>query len=130
MASRPLSAGQRLRRDMDELLAAASESLECFGDDALEWSEQEAVALDAACAAADRSEALGRMFRTEQRKKDRHVTILVKLSAEQRSLDRQVVDLLAKINPGEGEAVSKRHQDAARARYGAQRPPLRGLPSR
>jgi hypothetical protein len=34
-----------------------------------------------------------------------------------RALDRQVVDLLAKLNPGVGAAKSERHQRAAQYRW-------------
>jgi len=48
-------------------------------------------------------------------------SVLVKLSAEGRALDRQIVDLLAKVNPGLGPGVSERHQKASRARWGVKR---------
>jgi hypothetical protein len=106
---------------MDEVLKQASEELGQSDDEPLEWSEQELVALEAACAAADRSEALGEMFASEQRNKPPMPALLVKLSAEMRALDRQVVDLLGKVNPGLEPAVSARHQKASRERWGAPR---------
>jgi hypothetical protein len=90
------------------------------GDQALEWTEQELVALESACSTADRAEVIQAVFDTE-RAGEARASLLVKLSAEKRSLDRQVVDLLAKVNPGLGGAVSERHQKASRARWGVPR---------
>ncbi|MGE2835457.1 hypothetical protein [Mycobacterium sp. SMC-4] len=89
-------------------------------DAPLEWTEQEASALEAACTAADRSEVLKSGFDRELAGENRP-SVLVKLSAEVRALDRQVVDLLAKVNVGLGEGISQRHQRASRARWGAKR---------
>jgi hypothetical protein len=82
MSNRALSAGQKLRQDMDERLGDAAKLMGLAEDQVLQWDEKELMALEAACAAADRSEALGRMIRTELRKKTRHAAVLVKLSAE------------------------------------------------
>lgn len=106
---------------MDSALRRASQEMGQPSDQPLEWTEQETVALDAACAAADRCEVLGKAFAAEERAKQPSSALLVKLSAEMRALDRQVVDLLGKVNPGLGQAVSERHQTAARARFGAPR---------
>lgn len=114
------SAGQRLRDDMDAALLRASKELGQPVEQPLEWTEQELVALDAACAAADRGEALQAVFDAEH-VGEKRPTVLVKLSSELRALDRQAVDLLAKINPGLGAGVSVRHEQAARARWGAKR---------
>jgi hypothetical protein len=99
---------------MDSALRHAPQELGQPPDQPLEWTEQEGVALAAACAAADRCEVLGKDFAAEERAKQPSSALLVKLSAEMRALDRQVVDLLGKINPGLGQAVSERHQKALR----------------
>jgi hypothetical protein len=109
-----VSAGVKLRREMEAALRRGSP------DQSLEWTEQESVALVAACSTADRAEVIQAAFDAE-RSGDARAALLVKLSAEKRALDRQVVDLLAKVNPGLGPGVSERHQKASRARWGAQR---------
>ncbi|WP_147378884.1 hypothetical protein [Mycobacteroides abscessus] len=108
-----MTAGRRLRSDMDSLLARARS--EC-GQPALQWDEREQDALTRACATADRAEILRELFDTEQ-SGDCRATVLAKISAEVRALDRQVQDLLAKLNPGVGPAKSERHQRAAGARW-------------
>lgn len=118
--SAPATAGALLRLDMDAALQRASDALGQPPDQPLEWTEQEATALDAACTAADRSEVLHAAFELEMAGEKRP-SVLVKLSAELRALDRQVVDMLAKVNPGLGPGVSERHQRASRARWGAKR---------
>jgi hypothetical protein len=110
----PVSAGERLRQEMDAALHRASP------EQPLEWTEQERVALHAVCSTADRAEVIRAAFDAE-RDGEARSTVLVKLSAELRALDRQVVDLLAKVNPGLGPAVSERHQKASRARWGLPR---------
>ncbi|MDN4520323.1 hypothetical protein [Mycolicibacterium austroafricanum] len=115
-----MTAGARLRLEMDAALQRASEALGQSADQPLEWTEQERVALDAACAAADRAEVLEAAFEAEIGAEGRP-SVLVKLSAEVRALDRQAVDLLGKVNPGLGPGISERHQKASRARWGAKR---------
>lgn len=82
----------------------------------LQWDEREADALTRACATADRVETLQRAFDAEQDGEARPA-VLAKLSSELRALDRQVVDLLGRLNPGVGLAKSERHQRAAGARW-------------
>ncbi|WP_283604995.1 hypothetical protein [Mycolicibacterium poriferae] len=119
-SSAPISAGARLRSEMNAALRRASDALGQPADEPLEWTEQEQAALDAACAAADRGEVLSAAFAAEAAAENRP-SVLVKLSAEGRALDRQIVDLLAKVNPGLGPGVSERHQKASRARWGVKR---------
>lgn len=126
-ASPGLTAGAQLRQEMDSALHQASVAMGQPHDQPLEWTEQELVALEAACASADRREVLATAFSAELDAEMRS-TVLVKLSAEMRALDRQVVDLLGKVNPGLGPAVSERHQKAAQARWGTSRRP-RGISS-
>lgn len=105
---------------MDAALAKVSQEMGQPADEPLEWTELDALALDGACAAADRSEVLQAGFESELAGEARS-SVLVKLSAEVRALDRQVVDLLAKVNVGLGDGISLRHQKASRARWGAKR---------
>jgi len=65
---------------------------------------------------ADRAEVLRVRFDAEEAG-DAQPAVLVKLSAELRLLDRQVVDLVARVNPGIGAAKSARHQRAAHSRW-------------
>lgn len=106
-------AGKKLRADLDEAQAAAAEER---GEE-LEWSEQELLVIERAAAAADRGETLQWLW-DEELARDAHPTTLVKLSAEIRACERQVVDLISKVNPAVGVAKSERHVRAANARYG------------
>ena len=107
------SAGDALRADMAEALARASKDL---GQN-LEWSEREVDIIGRAGSTADRAEELREVYAAERAGEDR-ATVSVKLSAELRALDRQVVDLVARVNAGLGPPKSERHQRAARARWG------------
>jgi hypothetical protein len=83
---------------------------------ALEWSEREQLIIDRACAAADRGEQLERIY-------DEHLVagaepdVLVKLSAEIRACERQVVDLTGKVGLGLTPTKNERHLRAVRARW-------------
>lgn len=107
-----MTAGRRLRTQMKRALDAASKEL----GHQLEFDEREQDALNRAAAAADRAAELRRIFEAEQAGEARPA-VLVKLSAEMRALDKQVVDLLAKLSFGPGQAGSERHRQAARARW-------------
>lgn len=65
MSGGVLTAGSRLRQDMDAALNRASIAAGQPADQPLEWTEQELAALGAACAAADRAEVLADSFGTE-----------------------------------------------------------------
>jgi hypothetical protein len=108
-----MTAGRRLREDMTAMLERAAEEL---GEPNLKWDEREREVIERAAAAADAAEALRKLFATEQGGENRYA-VLVKLSAEARACDRQVVDLLTRVNPAEGQAKSERHVRAAKARY-------------
>lgn len=107
------TAGRRLREEMDAALERARVELREPG---LQWDEREADALARACVTADRVETLQQAFDTEL-SGDARPAVLAKLSSELRALDRQVVDLLGRLNPGVGAAKSERHQRAAGARW-------------
>lgn len=108
-----LTAGRRLQAELDELLKRAREAL---GEPGLTWDEREQDVIARAAATADRAEALRSLFGDEQDGQNRP-TALVKISAEIRACDRQVVDLVAKVNPDVGPAPSERHVRAARSRW-------------
>lgn len=108
-----LTAGRRLAAEMDACLGRAREEL---GEPGLVWDERESDALARACATADRCEVLVKVFDAEHGGECRPA-VLAKLSGEIRALDRQVVDLLGRLNPGVGAAKSERHQRAAGARW-------------
>jgi hypothetical protein len=108
-----LTAGRRLRAEIDAALERARIEV---GEPNLQWDEREADALARACATADRVEVLQAVFADEQDGESRPA-VLAKVSAEIRALDRQVVDLLTRLNPGFGPAKSERHQRAAGARW-------------
>lgn len=108
-----MTAGRRLRDEMNDMLSRAGEAL---GEPNLKWDERESDLIARASAAADAAEALRRLFASEQDGENRY-TVLVKLSAEARACDRQVADLLARVNPAEGQAKSERHVRAARSRH-------------
>jgi hypothetical protein len=71
----------------------------------LEWSEQELLVIDRACVTADRVEVL-RGFFDEERGGDARPSVLVKLSAEIRACDKQVVDLVRESGYWAGEVGS------------------------
>jgi hypothetical protein len=106
------TAGGRLRVELDTALARAAKDVGA----PLEWSEQELVVLERACSTADRADVLRASFDAEK-EGDAKPSVLVKLSAELRMLDKQVVDLIARVNPDVGPAKSDRHQRAARSRW-------------
>lgn len=107
-----ITPGRRLRADLDLALKRASQDL----GQPLEWSEQELATIDRACATADRAEVLRARF-DEAQQSDGSPADLVKLSAELRLLDTQVVDLVVRVNAGLGPAKSERHQRAAGTRW-------------
>ncbi|WP_193046812.1 hypothetical protein [Mycolicibacterium baixiangningiae] len=110
-----MSAGERLRTQLDALLKASAREVGLT----LEWSESELDILDRAARTADRVEQLQAVY-------DREVsgegspTVLVKLSAELRALDRQVVDLVARLSPEVGPAKDPAKVRAANARWNRQ----------
>jgi hypothetical protein len=109
---RRLHAGRELRARLDQALQVASRDL----GHALEWSEREQLIIDRACAAADRGEQLERIY-------DEHLVagdepgVLVKLSAEIRACERQVVYLTGKVSLGLRPAKSEQHVRAVWARW-------------
>jgi hypothetical protein len=107
-----VSAGQRLRAEVDKALAAVGRET----SKTLEWSELELDVIDRAAKTADRAEGLRAVFDAEQAGEARP-TVLVSLSGELRLLDKAVVDLLGRLEFGEGKTKSERHQRAANYRW-------------
>lgn len=107
-----VSAGQRLRADIDKALEAAGREL----GKTLEWSELERDVIDRAVSTADRAEVVRAVFDAE-RDGDGRPTVLVSLSGELRLLDKAVVDLLSRLEFGPGKAKSDRHARAANYRW-------------
>jgi hypothetical protein len=107
-----VTAGEALRARWDAAL---------FDYDAsLSWDEAECHHLEAAARAADRIELLQKQLDAEAAGENRP-TVLVKISAELRALDRAVGDHLGRVTIGEGAGKSPQHQAAANARWTARR---------
>jgi len=100
-----MSAGEELRATMDAALARVSTDLV--------WDEREQVALDAACAAADRIEKLTRIANAAGVIPGE----LVKLSAELRMLEKHRTEMLSRLSFGTEPVKSERHQRAVNARW-------------
>lgn len=81
-----------------------------------EFTELEAEALDAACAAADRAEQLQRVYDTELADQARPTT-LARLSAEIRHCERQSLQMLERVKLEPQPVKSPHHQRAARTRW-------------
>ena len=108
-----MTAGTQLRRLLDDALLRAGTEV----GKTLEWSEIEHAAIDAAVATADRVEALRLRFDALLADEDTADTLLVKISSELRLCDKQVVDLVGRIEIGVGASKSDRHVRAALARW-------------
>ena len=109
---RKLTAGQQLRKRVEAELAAEAERV----GHRLEFDAKELECLRLAVSAEDRREYLLGVLAEAQEAGD--VPLLaVKISAEVRALDRQIVDLLGRISYQIGTGKSVRHQRAAAARW-------------
>jgi hypothetical protein len=82
----------------------------------LVWDEKEALAIDAAAAAADRRTELQDRY-DARLAAGAESTELTKLSAELRACEKAIVDMTAKISFDAGPAKSERHVRAARSRW-------------
>lgn len=112
MATRTTS-GTRLRRMLNDALKRAGTEV----GKTLEWSEMEQTAIDRAVTTADRAEALRTRFDALATDDNPNDALLVKISSELRLCDRQVVDLVGRIEIGVGTVKSDRHVRAALARW-------------
>ncbi|MCU1698260.1 MAG: hypothetical protein JWR34_4323 [Mycobacterium sp.] len=111
--TKPKTAGAKLRSDLNAALARAARDQ---GLAALEFSEVERALIAAAVTQADWIETL-KALRATELAGDAAPTTLVKLSSEIRACERQVFDLIGRVNFGEGVAKSAHHQRAAHARW-------------
>jgi hypothetical protein len=107
-----LTAGRRLRADMDAALQRAGDAL----GQRLEWDETEEMMLARAASAADRAEELRDAYAAELAGEARS-TSLTRLSSEIRALDKQTVDLVRSVHIGVGVPKSSQHQRAAQSRW-------------
>ena len=107
-----MTAGDQLRADMARALAHAVRD----AGRPLEFDERKTRTIDAAAAAADRGEQLQLLLASELAG-ETHASVAVKLAAEIRLLEKHITDLLARVNPGPGQAKSDRHVRAARSRW-------------
>jgi hypothetical protein len=82
----------------------------------LEFDEHEQVQLRLAAASADRRAQLQTAYDTELEGESR-ATLLVKLSAEIRLLDKAIGDHLGRVRLSAGTAKSPQHQPAVRSRW-------------
>ena len=110
-----MTAGQKLRADLDAALRHASQEL---GRD-LEFDEAECHVIDQAVASADRAEEMTALYRAELvHKPEPRPTALVKLSAEIRPCEKQAVDFTMRVKVSLGQGIkSPRHQRAVPARW-------------
>jgi hypothetical protein len=115
MSSKPAghSAGDRLRADLDRALSRAAHDQ---GLAALEFSDIEKGLIESAVDMADWTEKLKTMRDAELAGQARPTT-LIRLSAEVRHCERQVHDLVDRVNFGVGVAKSAQHQRAGQARW-------------
>lgn len=97
-----LTAGRRLRRDLDAALRLAGEEQECE----LYWTAQEQAWIGLACSAADRAESLQRLWDDSQA--EGKSGALLRLSSELRMLERQIAELVGRLEVGaQGTAVNR-----------------------
>lgn len=107
-----MTAGELLRSDMDAALACEAKA----SGKRLKWTESEEHHLAAAARAVDRIELLQRQLAAETAGENRP-TLVVKISAELRALDKAVGDHLSRVTVGTGRVRSEQHQRAVRARW-------------
>lgn len=105
--------GRRVVADM----RAALERAAAERGEPMEFDELEEAALARAGDAADRAERLRKLLDGHLSVEDPAPGTVAKLSAEIRALDRQVLDLLAKVSLDLAPAKSARHVKAAQARW-------------
>lgn len=106
------SAGVKLRAKLNAALKAAGPGME--------WTETEAEAIAAAVQAADRAEQLRAVFGDELVGESRPTT-LARLSAEIRLCERQVVEMVSRLELEPVKPKSLRHQRAVNARWDRKR---------
>lgn len=102
------TAGERLRSELDALLADAGED----AGEELAWDHTETAALEGACAAADRAESMRRLYDAELAGDPdaNRLSALTRLTTECRQHEKTAADMVARMNPGVGSAGSARHR--------------------
>jgi acyl-CoA reductase-like NAD-dependent aldehyde dehydrogenase len=108
-----MTAGDALR---DEMASALAHAVREAGRP-LQFDERENLTIESAAAAADRAEALAALWTAELASGEVRASVAVKIAAELRLCEKHVADLLARVNPGPGQAKSDRHVRAARSRW-------------
>lgn len=122
LTTKAVSAGARLRADLDAALAHASEE----AGRALEFDEAERHVIDQAVEAADCAEQMHALYRAELARAEPRPTAVVKYAAEMRLQQKQAVDFVARVKLGLGAAKSPRHVRASQTRWRGQQRPTRG----
>jgi hypothetical protein len=118
MAVGDVSAGQQLRAGLDGALARESDKL----GQPLRWDEREQHHIDAAVRAANHVEQLEGLLAAEF-EGEKRAAVVTKLTAEIRLQDHTVSEHLGRIQLGELQPTkSPQHRQAARQRWGAERP--------
>jgi hypothetical protein len=117
-----MTAAERVRAGLDAALADAGRQIGAT----LEWDAREREHVEAAIAAAEVVDVLDELL-TAEREGERRPSMIVKLAAEQRLQRLAVSEHLRRLNldtlaPEQG---SRQHSEAARARWGAERPKRR-----
>ena len=107
-----MTAGQRLRDDLDKALEHASRER----GQKLQFDERELFVISMAAAAADRAELLRQRFDAVLAGRA-GADAVSKLAAELRLTERAAVDLALKVQIGVGIAKSERHVRAGQARW-------------
>lgn len=110
------SAGDRLRAQIQAALAYAEEQRGIQ----LEFDEIDAERIVRAVAAADDAERLRELW-LEEVTGDRRHTVMASLRSEARLLDTMALKLMAEVVKGLSVSKDRQRQQAARARWGAER---------
>ena len=123
MTKTTLTAGAKLRAELDAALARAAEEV----GHALEFDEAERHVIDQAAEAADRAEEIRALYRADlAREPEPRPRSVVALAAEARLTEKAAVDFVARVKLGLGAAKSPHRVRAARTRWQAQQRPTRG----
>ena len=110
--TRKLTAGDRLRRDMNATLDRVARAT----NRPVQWDAADRIALDRACDAADRAEKLREQFDNELTGQAR-VTSLAKISAEIRALDRLSIEVTRRLNADLGKLATRIDTNKQRAAH-------------
>ena len=110
--TRRLTAGRRLRRDLDRALDEAA--AEC--GEVLVWTQTDLQMIGLMCAAADRADALRDIWESSLAS-GVSASTLTKLSGEIRQCERQIAGLLDRLDVGlQGSWAKQQRKRASRSR--------------